>query len=205
MKKLATTATAALIALALVAGCEKGDSKAPVGSIESAEQKVAKSEETIEKANEKEDKKDEDQDSDSQWVKSPTYGVKFRVPADWNVVNAEGGVSATAPDGTTTAVLVGTESESMIESAINEMKSNIQLKDMKLEKGGLTTINGMPGTRGTGSAVLVEDDGDQEIQFIAYALRVGKHNITLMIFSQAEMYEAQKDIIDGIAQTLVKS
>ena len=203
MKKLATTATAALIALALVAGCEKSESKAPVGSIENAEQKVAKSEETIEKANEKEN--EEDEDSDSQWVKSPMYGVQFRVPADWNVVNAEGGVSATAPDGTTTAVLVGTESESMIESAINEMKSNIQLKDMKLEKGGLTTVNGMPGTRGTGSAVLVEEDGDQEIQFIAYALRVGKHNITLMIFSQAEMYEAQKDIIDGIAQTLVKS
>ncbi len=203
MKKLATSATALLIALALIAGCEKSDSKAPVGSIESAEQKVAKSEEIIEKANEKDDK--EEEDSDSQWVESPTYGVKFRVPSDWKVVTAEGGVSATAPDGTTTAVLVGTESESMIESAINEMKSNIQLKDMKLEKGGLTTVNGMPGTRGTGSAVLVEDDGDQEIQFIAYALRVGKNNITLMIFSQAEMYEAQKDIIDGIAQTLVKS
>ncbi len=203
MKKLATTATAALIALALVAGCEKGDPKAPVGSTESADQKVEKSEETIRKANEKES--DEDEDSDSQWVKSSQYGVKFRVPADWKVVDSEGGVSATAPDGTTTVVLVGTESESMIESAINEMKSNIQLKDMKLEKGGLTTVNGMPGTRGTGSAVLVEEDGDQEIQFIAYALRAGKNNITLMIFSQAEMYEAQKDIIDGIAQTLVKS
>lgn len=204
MKQIASTAAAALIALALVAGCEKADTKAPVGSIESAEQKVAKSEEVIEKALEQEEQK-EDEDSDSQWVNSPTYGVKFRVPADWEVVNAEGGVSATAPDGTTTAVLVGTESESLLESAINELKSNIQLKDMKLEKGGLTTVNGMPGTRGTGSAVLVEEEGDQEIQFIAYALRVGKHNITIMIFSQAEMYEAQKDIIDGIAQTLVKS
>lgn len=202
MKKLAISASVALLALALITGCDKSD-QAPVGSIESAEQKVADSEKTIAEALEKEDQAEED--NDSQWVKSPDYGVRFRVPMDWKVVDAEGGVSATSPDGTTTAVLVGTESESMIESAINELKSQIELKDMKFEKGGLTTINGMPGTRGSGSAVLVEPDGDQEIQFLAYVLRVGQHNITLMIFSQAEMYEAQKDIIDGIAQTLVKS
>lgn len=209
MKKLAVSAAVALLALALVTGCDKSNE-----ATEAAQQRVAELDKATEQANEekvqaearaKAEAEAENEDSDSQWVKSSDYGVRFRVPADWKVVDAEGGVSATSPDGTTTAVLVGTESESMLESAINELKSKIELKDMKFEKGGLTTINGMPGTRGSGSAVLVEPDGDQEIQFIAYVLRAGQHNITLMIFSQAEMYEAQKDIIDGIAQTLVKS
>ncbi len=205
MKKLAVSAAVALLALALVAGCDKSNE-----AVEAAQQRVAELDKATEQANEEKaqaeaEEKEEAEDSDSQWVKSSDYGVRFRVPADWSVTDAEGGVSATSPDGTTTAVLVGTESESMLESAINELKSKIELKDMKFEKGGLTTINGMPGTRGSGSAVLVEPDGDQEIQFIAYVLRAGQHNITLMIFSQAEMYEAQKDIIDGIAQTLVKS
>lgn len=206
MKKLAVSAAVALLALALVAGCDKSNEAA-----EAAKQRVAELEKANEQANEEKAQAEaeaanaETEDADSQWVTSSDYGVRFRVPADWKVVDAEGGVSATSPDGTTTAVLVGSESESMVESAINELKSHIELKDMKFEKGGLTTINGMPGTRGSGSAVLVEPDGDQEIQFIAYVLRAGQHNITLMIFSQAEMYEAQKDIIDGIAQTLVKS
>ena len=46
---------------------------------------------------------------------------------------------------------------------------------------------------------------DQEIQFIAYNVKIGKKAVTVMIFSEAEMYEAKKEIIDGIAQTLTKA
>lgn len=141
-----------------------------------------------------------------QWVESTTYGVKFRVPEDWEVTRTDGAVSTTAPDGTTTVVLVGTESGAMIQSAINEMKSTVELKDIRFDKTGMATINGLAGTRASGAAVLVQEGGDQEIQFLGVTLRVDKDTaVTMMIFSQAEMYEAQKDIIDGISQTIIKS
>jgi hypothetical protein len=69
----------------------------------------------------------------------------------------------------------------------------------------MTVINGLAGYLGSGSAVLVKEEGDQEIQFSAYSLKVGKNAVSLMIFSEAEMYEAQKEMIDGIAQTLSKT
>lgn len=139
-----------------------------------------------------------------QWVQSDLYAVRFRVPGDWNVRRTAEAVSATAPDGTTTVLLAGSESDSTIQAAINDLKTEVEFKDINFDNSGLTTINGMPGTRGTGSAVLVEEDGDREIQFLGYAVRVGTNNVTLMVFSDAAMYEAQKDVIDGIAQTLTR-
>ncbi|MFU8802233.1 MAG: hypothetical protein ACNA8W_00350 [Bradymonadaceae bacterium] len=198
MKILLRTIIIALISVAFTAGCDKPAEEATTQAA-TVETAPAPTEAPA-------PVEEPDEDELGQWVTSETYGVKFRVPADWEVTQADGAVSTTAPDGTTTVVLVGTESQSMVDSFVADMKSAIELKDVRFEKSGMTTINGLPGMRGSGAAVLVQESGDQEIQFLAYALRVSSaKSITMMVFSQAEMYEAQKDIIDGIAQTIVKS
>ncbi|MBA2664998.1 MAG: hypothetical protein H0U74_22110 [Bradymonadaceae bacterium] len=198
MNKLTTSAIAALLLLAIAAtGCDKP--AAPTNADSSERVVEARPEPAAA------DEPEANSDEGSQWVTSKTYGVKFRVPEEWTVTTTDEGVSTTSPDGTTTVVLVGSESENMIQGALNDLKSKLEIKDVRFEKSGLTTVNGLAGSRGSGAAVVVQQDGDQEIQFIAYALRVGKHTVTLMIFSQAEMYEAQKDIIDGIAQTFTKA
>jgi predicted Zn-dependent protease len=197
MKSVKITAFIALIALGLMVGCDNKAADAPQSSAPPAAADPAPTAAAQPEAEE---------EVSGQWVVSDTYGVKFRVPEDWQITRTEGAVSATAADGTTTVVLVGTESGEMIQSAINEMKSTIELKDVSFGKTGMTTINGLAGTRATGTAVLVQQGGDQEIQFLGVTLRVDKDTaVTMMIFSQAEMYEAQKDIIDGISQTIVKS
>src|SRR5690554_5879572 len=127
-----------------------------------------------------------------QWVQSDLYAVRFRVPGEWDVRRTAEAVSATAPDGSTTVLLAGSESDSTIQAAINDLKTEVEFKDINFDNSGLTTINGLPGTRGTGSAVVVEEEGDREIQFLGYAVRVGTNNVTLLIFSDAAMYEAQK-------------
>jgi hypothetical protein len=139
------------------------------------------------------------------WLTSPTYGVKFRVPDDWKSRSDENSVSANSPDGTTTVLLVGSESQNVIETALNDVQKKVQFKDVRINKTKMTVINGLAGYLGSGSAVLVKEDGDQEIQFSAYSLKVGKNAVSLMIFSEAEMYEAQKEMIDGIAQTITKT
>lgn len=142
----------------------------------------------------------------TQWVASATYGVKFRVPDDWNVKKEEDGISATDSDETTTVVLVGSQSTGTIQAAINDVKKKVQFKDAKLDKVSDIVLSGLPGQEVRGTAVIKKQDLDQEIQFIAYNVRVGKKSaVTMMIFSEAEMYEAKREIIEGLAKTLTKS
>lgn len=141
-----------------------------------------------------------------QWVESDTYGLKFRVPEDWKVVEDDQGVSATDPEGSTTVLLAGSKSQELAKSMLNDMRADLQFKDIKVEKTGPSTINGMPVFKGTGTGVLEKEDMDQEIQFLGYTIkREGDQTATLFIFSEAEMYEAKKDMIDGVAKTLVET
>jgi len=139
------------------------------------------------------------------WVKSAKYGVKFRVPDDWKIVESADAVSATSPDDTITIILVGTGSETMFEAAMASISNEVKLSDIKSEKSSMAMINGLAGFQGSGSAVLDLDDGKQEIQFIGYALRIDAENaIALMIFAEAEMYEARKEELEGIVKTIQK-
>jgi hypothetical protein len=141
-----------------------------------------------------------------QWAVSESYGLKFRVPEDWNVVADEQGVSATDPEGSTTVLLAGSKSQELAKSMLNELRAEVTFKDISVEKMGPSTINGMPVFRGTGTGVLDNDEGGQEIQFLGYTIkREGDQTATLFIFSEATMYEAKKDIIQGIAKTLVET
>lgn len=185
-----------LAAMTVAAACK--DDKAADAAAPQAENAAPPAAEAVGEANAGAAAEDES----SQWITSELYGVKFRVPADWKVTKSAEGVTTTAADGSTTAILVGSESENMLQSAINDLKSQIELKDVRFEKSGLTTINGLAGSRGTGAAVVVGKNGDEEIQFLAYSLKVGKKTVTMFVFSEATMYEAQKEIIDGIAQTI---
>lgn len=144
------------------------------------------------------------------WVTSKTYPVKFRVPDDWKITVEDDGISAVDADESTTVILVGSESTGMIQGAINDVKKKVQIKDAKFDKSGNVVLNGLPGQNIFGTAVIEKkaDDGemiDEEIQFVAYNLKVGKKAVTLMIFSEATMYEAKKETIMGLAQTLTKS
>lgn len=141
------------------------------------------------------------------WVKSAPYKIKFRVPEDWNVTIEEDGVSATDSDESTTVVVVGSDSHNMVQAAIQDVQKKVKIEDAKIESTTQTVLNGFAGQNVRGTAVLKKEDGiDQEIQFIAYNLRVDKDTVvTMMIFSEAEMYEAKKEIIEGLAKTLTKS
>ena len=166
-----------------------------------------------------------------QWVKSTTYGVKFLVPDEWQIKIEPDGISATDSDESTTVVLVGSKSQGMIQDALNNVKRKVEFKDAKLQDTKDDIINGLPAQTVRGTAVLVNEvpvapeegaEGDakdaakkpaeiktekmdQEIQFIAYNVQVGKGGVTMMIFSQAEMYEAKREIIEGIAKTITRA
>lgn len=157
-----------------------------------------------------EEAKIEDAEGGGKWVTSKTYPVKFRVPDDWVIKIEDDGISAVDSDESTTVILVGSESTGMIQGAINDVKKKVKIKDAKFDKSGNVVLNGLPGQNIFGTAVIekMADDGemiDEEIQFVAYNLRVGKKAVTMMIFSEATMYEAKKEIIMGLAQTLTKS
>lgn len=139
------------------------------------------------------------------WVKAAKYGVKFRVPTDWKVKEAEEAVSATSPEDAITIILVGTGSETVFEAAMSSISSEIKLSELKSEKSSMAVINGLAGFHGTGTAVLELESGKQEIQFIGYALRVDADNaVAVMIFAEAEMYEARKEELEGIVKTIQK-
>lgn len=140
-----------------------------------------------------------------QWVVSESYAVKFRVPDDWKVKKGESSLSATSPDDTITVLLVGTEGEGVLSAALDSIKKEVQFKDMKLEKDAQTVVNGMPGHTAAGSAVLVQEAGDQEIQFLMNAVQAGDKGVALMVFAEAEMYEARKEEVEGLLKTLQKS
>lgn len=136
------------------------------------------------------------------WVGNETYGVKFRVPSDWKVKETEKSLSATSPDDTITVLLVGTGSDGVLTTAVETIKSEVQFKDFKMEKDSQTVLNGMPGHAAQGSAVLVQEGGDQEIQFIMNAVQAGDQGVALMVFAEAEMYEARREEVHGITRTL---
>lgn len=146
----------------------------------------------------------EEEAEGGQWVSSDAYGVKFRVAEEWKVQKEEDNISATSADGTITVLLVGTESEGLLQAALESVKKKVAFKDLNLTKDSQTVVNGMPGYTAQGSAVLVKDGGDQEIEFIMNSVRVGDKGVAMMIFAEAEMYEAKKDEVDGIARTLQK-
>jgi len=141
-----------------------------------------------------------------QWAVSAKYGVKFRVPEDWKIKSTDEAISATSPDDTMTIILVGTESEGVFEAAMSSITAQVQIKDIKTEKSQMTVVNGLGGFYGSGSAVLATTDGDQEIQFLGYALRLdAQQAVAMMVFSEAEMYEARKEEIESIARSIQKS
>lgn len=143
------------------------------------------------------------------WLKSTTYGVKFRIPEDWQVTIEKDGVSATDAEETTTAVLVGSKSHGMVQAAIQDVQEKVKLKDVQIQDTKQTVLNGFPGQHVRGAAVLErESEGgiDQEIQFIAYNLKISEDTVvTMMIFSEAEWYEAKRETIEGLAKTLTKT
>ena len=143
------------------------------------------------------------------WVISNPYEVKFRVPEDWTVTIEDDGLSATDSDETTTVVLIGSQSQGTIQTAMADVQKKVKIKDVKLQDSKEAPLNGFPAQSVLGTAVLTQGEGeaqmDQEIQFIAYNVRVPKGVVTMMIFSEATMYEAKKEIIDGLAQTLTKA
>ncbi len=210
MRKVLTSLIIVSLALLAGAGCKPKKKAADHKANSATTQKAADKKADEKKADEKKaDAKKADeakQDEAGQWVESTTYGLKFRVPKDWKVVKDEQGVSATDPDGTTTVLLAGSKSQELAKSMLNDLRADLKFKDIKLEKTGPSTINGMPVFRGTGTGVLKKKDMDQEIQFLGYTIkRPNDQTATLFIFSEAEMYEAKKDEINGIAQTLVET
>lgn len=143
------------------------------------------------------------------WVISTPYDVKFRVPEDWVVTIEEDGVSATDADESTTVVLIGSESQGTIQTAVQDIQKKVKIKDAKLQDSTDGLINRTPAQSVTGTAVFTKGEGeeqmDQEIQFIAHNVKYPDSVVTMMIFSEATMYEAKKETIDGLANTLVKA
>ena len=87
--------------------------------------------------------------------------------------------------------------------AINQ---EVKIKEMKTDKSQIVVINGLGGFHGAGSAVMVQESGDQEIQFLGYALKTdGEKGVAVMVFAEAEMYEAKKEELEAIAKTIQKS
>lgn len=185
--------------LAFVACDEKKDetaapAEAPPTEVEAPE----------EEAPEEEVEPEEEELAEGQWVSNDSYGVKFRVAEDWNVKKEGDTLSATSADGAITVLLVGTKSEGLLQAALESVKKQVEFKDVNLTKDSQTVVNGLPGYTAQGSAVLVKEGGDQEIEFIMNSVRVGDKGVAMMIFAEAEMYEAKKEEVDGIARTLQK-
>jgi len=145
-------------------------------------------------------------EEEGQWATSAKYGVKFHVPEDWKIKSTDEAISATSPDDTMTIILVGTESEGVFEAAMSSISAQIQIKDIKTEKSQMTVVNGLGGFYGSGSAILATANGDPGIQFLGYALRLdAEQAVAMMVFSEAEMYEARKEEIESIARSIQKS
>lgn len=212
----------ALLSVALMAGC-KNETKPTEPSEKEvvttpAEETTAPAEE-VEKPAEEEKKGEvlqeakggrvEAAEEGGKWVISTAYDVKFRVPEDWTITIEEDGVSATDSDETTTVVLIGSESQGTIQTAVQDVQKKVKIKDAKLQDTTDGLINGIPAQSVTGTAVFTKGEGeeqmDQEIQFIAHNVKFPESVVTMMIFSEATMYEAKKETIDGLANTLVKA
>lgn len=182
----------------LLTACEKKDAELPATTTATAtaEQKAVPATDTAAQAEEQ---------ASGQWVKSEKYKVKFRVPEDWEIKSTDEAASATSPDDTITVILVGTESEGVFEAAMSSITKQVQIKDIKTESSKMTVVNGFGGFHGRGSAVLVTPNGDQEVQFLGYALRLDAETaVAVMVFAEAEMYEARKEEIESIGRSIQK-
>ncbi len=188
-------------ALALSACEEKKEAPEPAPPVETVEAEPAEPEPKEEPA--KEEPAEEAMEG-MQWVAHDTYGVKFRVPDDWEVKQDGENVSVTSPDSAISVLMVGTESEGLLQTAIESIKKEVTFKDVELKKDSQTVLNGLPGYTAQGSAVLEKEGGDQEIEFIMNSVRTGEKGIAMMVFAEAEMYEAKKEEVQGIAKTLQK-
>lgn len=189
------------IGLLMAPACEKKEAPAPEAAEKTTEEPAeAKAEEKAPEAEEA------NEDDGGNWVEASKYGVKFRVPAEWKVTETDEAVSATAEDGSITIILVGTGSEAVFETAMASISQEVKFTEMKTEKSSMAVINGLAGFQGAGSAVLELESGPQEFQFLGYALRVNQENaIAVMVFAEAEMYEARKEELEGIIKTVQKS
>lgn len=205
MKKVLISLLASSLMLLVAAGCESEQAEAEADQAET--EASAEAEETDDEGAAEADEQDEEAEEEAgQWVESTSYALKFRVPDDWEVVEGEEGVSATDADGEVTVLLAGSKSDRMAKTMLNDLRADLKFKDVEVQKTGPTTINGVPAFHGQGTAVLEKEEIDQEIQFLGYTIkRDGDDMATLFIFADAGMYEAKKDEITGIANTLVET
>lgn len=139
-----------------------------------------------------------------QWLENDHYGVKVQIPEDWEISASDDVVSATDSTDSTTAIIGGSDADETLQNAIDNLKEEIEFSDVEVETSDPRTLGGFPAHEGVGSALMVrEDDIDKEIQFLGYAINIGDdQNVVLMIFSEAGMYEAKRDTINGIANTI---
>lgn len=142
----------------------------------------------------------------AQWMVAEMYNVQVQLPEGWEISETDDIVSANDPHGSTTVIIGGADAEHTLQEAIENLKDELQFTDVEIDTGEPTTLGGFPAHQGSGSAVLIrEDDIDEEIQFLGYALNTGDdEQVLLTIFSEATMYEAKRDIINGIAQTVTQ-
>lgn len=201
-----TVALGLIIALAASLGCEDKAEDPTEATAEATETPTNVKGEQAEADDSAAQEDEAEMEDGGAWVTSEGYGVKFRVPDDWKVKKNEEAVSATSPDDTITVILVGTESEGVFETAMGSVSQQLELSELKTERTKMTVVNGLAGFHGRGTAVLKNEEGGQEIQFLGYALKLeDSKGIAMMIFAEAEMYEARKEEIEGIAKTLQSS
>jgi len=199
MKRILSNLIVLSCSMLLFAGCDSKEAAPQTPAENSAE-------ESAENAAPEGEEAAEEEVEAGQWVEVPTYELKLRVPEDWEIKSDEQGASASSPDGTTTLLLAGSESEGLTTAILNQLRPDLKFKELEVQKIAPAIINGMAVSNGEGIAVLVKEDMDQEIQFLGYSIkRSGGKIATLFIFAEAEMYEAKKDEIRGIAQTLVET
>lgn len=179
--------------------------KAKIKPVE-AEKVGNKTEKAVEKKIEKKTEKPTSQPADTlgQWVTMDSYGIRFRVPSDWKVKKTAEAASVNSPDGMISVFLLGTNSENMIQSTLENLKKEVVFEEVKMTTSGATVINGMPGYSAEGTAVHVHGDNKDEIQFIIKAVKMGDKAASLLVFADAAMYEAKKEEITGLVNTLKK-
>ncbi len=205
MKSLLRSLLIAFLVTGLLTGCDDDSAQDDAPAEEAAE--ADEQEENVDGEvveDEESAAADEFDLEGQQWVESELYGVKLAVPDNWEVGHGENVVSATDSHKSTTVLIGGSQSEATLLAAINDLRSELSFKEVEVESGDVTQLAGIPAHWGEGTAVVVEDELDTEIQFLGYLLRMDGESVTILIFSEATMYEAKKDIIDGIAQTVTR-
>jgi hypothetical protein len=207
MKSLLRSLLIAFLVTGLLTGCDEDPAQddTPAEETEAVDEQEESAGVDGEVVEDEESAAAEDLDLEGQqWLESELYGVKLAVPDTWEVGHGENVVSATDSHKSTTVLIGGSQSETTLLAAINDLRSELSFKEVEVESGDVTQLAGIPAHWGEGTAVVVDEDLDTEIQFLGYLLRMDGESVTILIFSEATMYEAKKDIIDGIAQTVTR-